>query len=110
MGLGTKINLFDAEESLKKSQSALAGDQGSLIETTAAIEELKSERKRAVSQFIDDNQGKLSDAARKADDTFQQLNKARAKLARTELFSRLTVLCSNWPSPPSAKLLQLVSN
>jgi hemolysin D len=87
MGLGTKINLFDAEESLKKSQSALASDQGSLIETTAAIEELESERTKAVSQFIDDNQGKLADAARKADDTLQQLNKAKAKLARTKLFS-----------------------
>jgi hemolysin D len=87
LGLGTKINLFDAEESLKKSQSALASDQGSLIETTAAIEELESERTKAVSQFIDDNQGKLADAARKADDTLQQLNKARAKLERTRLFS-----------------------
>jgi hemolysin D len=87
MGLGTRINLFDAEETLKKSQSALASDQGSLIETTAAIEELDSERTKAISQFIDDNQGKLADAARKADDTLQQLNKARAKLARTRLFS-----------------------
>jgi membrane fusion protein, hemolysin D len=86
-GLGTKINLFDAEESLKKSQSALASDQGSLIETTAAIEELESERTKAVSEFMDDNQGKLAEAARKADDTLQQLNKARAKLARTKLFS-----------------------
>jgi hemolysin D len=86
-GLGTRINLFDAEESLKKSQSALASDQGSLIEVTAAIEELESERTKAVSEFMDDNQGKLADAARKADDTLQQLNKARAKLARTKLFS-----------------------
>lgn len=87
LNVGTKINLFDAEEALQKSQSALASDQGQLIETEAALEELKSQRFKSLSQFIADNQSKLADAARKADETTQQLNKARAKLGRTRLTS-----------------------
>ena len=85
LSVGTKINLFDAREALEKSQSALASDQGQLLETQAALEELSSQKRKTISQFIADNQGKLSDAARKADDIEQQLNKARAKLARTRL-------------------------
>ncbi len=87
LDVGTKINLFDAREALEKSQSSLASDQGQLIETKAALEELDSQKRKVLSQFIADNQGKLAEAARKADETTQQLNKARAKLARTKLAS-----------------------
>ena len=87
LSVGTKINLFDAREALEKSQSALASDQGQLLETQAALEELSSQKRKTISQFIADNQGRLSEAARKADETAQQLNKARAKLARTGLSS-----------------------
>ncbi|MBY0610991.1 MAG: HlyD family type I secretion periplasmic adaptor subunit [Beijerinckiaceae bacterium] len=87
LDVGTKINLFDAQEALQKSQSALASDQGQMIETEAALEELKSQRLKALSQFVADNQSKLAEAARKADETAQQLAKAKAKLARTRLVS-----------------------
>ncbi len=85
LSVGTKINLFDAREALEKSQSALASDQGQLLETQAALEELSSQKRKIISQFVADNQGKLSEAARKADETEQQLNKARSKFGRTSL-------------------------
>ena len=87
LDVGTRINLFDAQETLQKSQSALASDQGQLIETEAALEELRSQRVKVLSQFIADNETKLAEAARKADETAQQLAKARARLARTKVVS-----------------------
>jgi hemolysin D len=83
--VGTKINLYDAKEELQKSQSQLASDQGQLIETEAALNELLSEKFKAISQFIADNENKTVDAARKADDAKQSLAKATAKLQRTRL-------------------------
>jgi hemolysin D len=85
--VGTKINLYDAKEELQKSQSQLASDQGQLIETEAALNELRSEKFKAISQFVADNQNKAADAARKADDAKQSLAKASAKLARTRLIA-----------------------
>jgi hemolysin D len=83
--VGTKINLFDAQEILQKSQSQLASDQGQLIEAQAALNELRSEKFKAVSQFIADNENKAVDAARRADDAKQALAKAEAKLSRLVL-------------------------
>ena len=83
--VGTKINLYDAKEGLQKSQSQLASDQGQLIETEAALSELKSEKIKAISQFVSENENKGVDASRKADDAKQTLAKAMAKLGRTRL-------------------------
>ncbi|MGA2044955.1 MAG: HlyD family type I secretion periplasmic adaptor subunit [Roseiarcus sp.] len=85
--VGTKINLYDAKEELEKSQSQLASDQGQLIETDAAIGELESQKTKALSQFVADNENKRADAARKADEARQSLVKAAARLARTRLVS-----------------------
>ena len=85
--VGTKINLYDAKEELQKSQSQRASDQGQLIETEAALDELGSEKFKALSQFIADNENKAADAARKADDAWQSLMKATAKLERTKLIA-----------------------
>jgi hemolysin D len=87
LNIDTKVNLYDAQEALQKSQSALAGDQGQLIETQAAIKELDSQKRKAVSQFIADNESKSADAERKLLDIGQQLAKARAKLDRTRLLA-----------------------
>ena len=83
--VGTKINLYDAKEELQKSQSQLASDQGQLIETEAALSELRSEKFKTLSQFIAENENKALDASRKADDAKQALAKATAKLERTRL-------------------------
>ena len=85
--VGTKINLYDAKEELEKSQSQLASDQGQLIETDAAISELRSEKTKIVSQFIADNENKLAEAARKADESRQSFNKASARLSHSRLMS-----------------------
>ena len=85
LNVGTKINLYDAKEELEKSQSELASDEGQVIETDAALTELQSEKAKTVSQFIADNENKLADASRKADEARQALAKAAARLARTRL-------------------------
>jgi hemolysin D len=87
LDVGTKVNVFDAKESLQKSQSQLASDNGQLIETDAAMEEIASQHGKAISQFMADNETKLAEASRKADETAQQLAKARVRLARTKLTS-----------------------
>jgi len=85
--VGTKINLYDAKEELQRSQSQLASDQGQLIETDAAIAELGSETTKTLSQFIADNENKVEDASRKADEARDGLAKASARLARTKLYA-----------------------
>jgi hemolysin D len=85
LNVGTKINLYDAKEQLERSQAQLASDEGQLIETDAAIRELQGEKAKTVSQFIADNQNKLAEASRKADEARQALAKAAARLARTKL-------------------------
>ncbi|HEY1863083.1 MAG TPA: HlyD family type I secretion periplasmic adaptor subunit [Roseiarcus sp.] len=87
LNVGTKIDLYNAKEELEKSQAALASDQGQLIETDAAIRSVRSEKAKTVSQFIADNENKLADAARKADEARQALAKADARLARTRLYA-----------------------
>ena len=85
--VGTKIDLYNAKEELEKSESALASDQGQLIETDAALRSVRSEKAKTVSQFIADNENKLAEAARKADEARQALAKAEARLARTRLYA-----------------------
>jgi hemolysin D len=87
LNVGTKIDLYNAKEELEKSQAALASDQGQLIETDAAIRSVRSEKAKTISQFIADNENKLADAARKADEARQALAKAEARLARTRLYA-----------------------
>ena len=90
LNVGTKVNLYDAKESLQKSQAQLASDNGQLMETDAAIEEIASQKIRSVSQFMAENESKRAEAAQKADEMAQQLAKARAKLARTNLAAPIT--------------------
>jgi hemolysin D len=85
--VGTKINLYDAKEELEKSQATLASDQGQLIEAEAAANELLSEKVKALSQFISDNENKAADAARKADEARETLAKASAKLSHMKLYA-----------------------
>jgi len=83
--VGSKINLNDAKEELERSQAQLASDEGQLIETAAALTELQSEKAKTISQFIADNQNKLAEASRKADQARQALAKATARLGETRL-------------------------
>jgi hemolysin D len=87
LNVGTKIDLYNAKEELEKDEASLASDQGQLIETDAAIRSVRSEKAKTVSQFIADNENKLAEAARKADEARQALAKADARLARTRLYA-----------------------
>jgi hemolysin D len=58
-----------------------------LIETDAALRAVHSEKAKTISQFIADNENKLAEAARKADEARQGLAKAEARLARTRLYA-----------------------
>ena len=87
LDVGTKINVFDARESLQKSQAQLASDKGQLIETDAAVEELISQKIKTISQFVADNETKLAESDRKASELAQQLTKSEARLARTKLLA-----------------------
>ncbi len=85
LNVGTKINLYDAKEGLERSQAQLASDEGQLIETDAALTQLQSEKGKAISQFIAENENKLAEASRKVDETRAALAKAEARVVRTKL-------------------------
>jgi hemolysin D len=85
LNVGTKISLYDAKEELERSEAQLASDEGQLIETDAALKEVQGEKAKTISQFVADNQNRLAEASRKADEARQALAKAAARLARTKL-------------------------
>ena len=101
--VGTKIDLYNAKEELEKSEAALASDQGQLIETDAAIRSVRSEKAKTVSQFIADNENKLAEAARKADEARQALAKATRGSRAPGFMRPWTASFSRWPSPRSAR-------
>ncbi len=57
------------------------------MKPTRRSDRCASEKAKTVSQFIADNENKLADAARKADEARQALAKADARLARTRLYA-----------------------
>lgn len=61
------------------------GEQGQLAETEAQLLTTSRKMEEAVSQFVNDQTGKLAEAERKADRTAQDLVKASAKNARATL-------------------------
>lgn len=83
--VGSRSNLLHAQEVLDRANTQLALDEGQLIETTAAIDEIASQKIKAMSQFTNDMQNKLKEALSKADDVAQTLTKAEVKLARSTL-------------------------
>ncbi len=94
--VGTKINLYDAKEELQRSQSLLASDQGQLIETDAAVGELQSEKIKALSQFIADNENKAAEAAAQGRRSARRARQGeRAAVAARSSMRRSTASCSS---------------
>ena len=85
LSVGTKINLYDALESLDRSRAQLASDRGQLVETDAAVVELQAQRARMMSQFVADQTTRLADAEKKFEEASQYLAKARVRVERTSL-------------------------
>lgn len=88
-----------AQEKLEKWRAQFAADEGQLIETDAALRELRGEKMKTVSQFIADNENKNADASRKADEPRQSLAGAAARLAARAFMRRPTELSGRRPSP-----------
>ncbi|MGO4567248.1 HlyD family type I secretion periplasmic adaptor subunit [Rhizobium sp. 2YAF20] len=87
LSVGTKNNLYDAQEELEKTQVQLAFDQGQLTETDAALMGVQSEKVKTISQFIADNQNRITEASRRFDQARHAFQKVTARLARTKLHS-----------------------
>ena len=77
--LGSKLNLFDAQESLQNQRTSLAQQQGQLAEAEAALGVLEGDATKTVATFVADNSQKLADAERRIEDTVQKLTKADAR-------------------------------
>lgn len=75
---GTKAGLIDATETLQYQEGALATQLGQLAETNAGFDVLAREMRKSRETFIAENEQKLADAERQADDLSQRLAKARA--------------------------------
>jgi hemolysin D len=78
-GLGTKLALFDALETLQSQRSSLANQQGQLMGAVAALDVLDHDKAKTVSTFIADNSQKLGEAQRQVAEIAQKLAKAQAK-------------------------------
>ena len=84
---GTKTNLIDSMQDFERAEATLTADQGQLVESEASIATLKSQKAKAIGDFVADNTNKLNEAANKMELDMQGLAKARARAARTVLFS-----------------------
>jgi hemolysin D len=78
-GLGTKLALFDALETLQNQRSSLVNQQGQLAGAVAAVDVLDHDKTKTINTFIADNSQKLGEAQRQAAETTQKLEKAKAK-------------------------------
>jgi hemolysin D len=66
-------------ETLQTQETTLAGQRGQLEEAKAAIIVLQKDKKKAIDTFIAENQQKLSEAERQADELEQKTLKAHVK-------------------------------
>lgn len=84
-GNNSRLNLLDAEQTLLllETRTQLAGDQGWRDASLAAMTTVLSERRRIVQAFLADDEQKLADARRLADEKTDE--QARIRLGRTSL-------------------------
>ena len=78
-GSTSKAAVIDAMETLQTQETALAGQKGQLEETKAAINVLIKDKLKSINAFIAENQQKISDAERQADELEQKTAKAHVK-------------------------------
>jgi hemolysin D len=83
--LGSKLSVFDAEESMQNHHLSLVGQKGQLGETTAALDVIDRDMAKAVATFVADNSQKLADAERQLEDARQKLVKAQARTSHMTL-------------------------
>lgn len=78
-GSTSKAAVIDAMETLQTQETTLAGQMGQLEEARAAIVVLQKDKKKAIDTFIAENQQKISEAERQADELEQKTAKAHVK-------------------------------
>jgi hemolysin D len=83
--LGSKLNVFDAQETLQNQRTSLAQQKGQLAETMASLNVLERDATKTIASFVAENGQKLADAERQTEDTIQKLTKARAKTSHMVL-------------------------
>lgn len=78
-GSTSKAAVIDAMETLQTQETTLAGQKGQLDESRAAIVVLQKDKKKAIDTFVAENQQKLGEAERQADELEQKAIKAHVK-------------------------------
>jgi hemolysin D len=78
-GSTSKAAVIDAMETLQTQETTLAGQKGQLEETKAAINVLMKDKIKTINTFTAENQQKISEAERQADELEQKTAKAHVK-------------------------------
>ncbi len=78
-GSTSKAAVIDAMETLQTQETTLAGHKGQLEETKAAINVLIKDKMKTINAFVAENQQKISEAERQADELEQKTAKAHVK-------------------------------
>ncbi len=86
-GAGSKAAVIDARERLEMEATTLASQIGQRDQAAANLKVLAQERRKAIADFIADNDQKLADAQRQVDDFVQRHVKSRLKSGRMALRS-----------------------
>ncbi len=88
--LGTKLGLFDAQETLQIQKTSLVQQKGQLAESVAAIQVLTRDLEKTVTAFVAENSQKMADAQKQAEDAKEKLNKARSRTVQMTLTAPVT--------------------
>ncbi len=86
-GTGSKADFLAALQELQRAQASLVADRGQRGEAEAALGTLASAKAKALGQFRSDSANKFEDASNKAVVDGEAVDKAHARLQRTELAS-----------------------
>jgi hemolysin D len=89
-GNGYRGRVIDALQEYERERTNLAGEQGQLVETDAAMRSLERRLEETKSSFIAEQTQKLAEAERRRDLLFQELIKASTKNERTRLTAPIT--------------------
>lgn len=84
-GFGARTAVIDARESLQYQTTTLQGQLGQRDQASESLKVLAEEREKAIAYFVADNEQKMAEAQRQADDLAQKLAKAQLKSGRLAL-------------------------
>jgi hemolysin D len=113
--LGSKLALFDAQETLQNQRTSLTELKGKLAESTAAFEVLERDAEKAVHTFVADNAQKAAEAERKSEEDNERLAKAHARTEHMTLrapvsgiVQGLTITSTGQVMMPAEEVMRIV--